>query len=177
MKGVLLSNINMQPLLRALRPWDIAAGTYNSLLADLADDRSAAAGEDVTHVFCLYDSDTLLGDAFYGSGQPEPCEKFLSLLDSFCARYTGKVVVANLLSISSNRWLGCADVLHPESLRKYEAAFNESLIAIAKKHPNLLLIDIDLLFRRYGELRCYPTPSGTRREFAIPRECSSSWRI
>jgi FkbH-like protein len=151
MKGVLLSNINMDPLLRTLRPWNIAAGTYNSLLADLANDRSVAVREDVTHVFCLYDSDTLLGDAFYGSGHPESCEQFLSLLDSFCARYTSKVMVANLLSVSSNRWLGFADALHPESLKKYEAAFNESLVTIAKKYPNLLLIDINLLFRRYGE--------------------------
>src|SRR5579884_2656128 len=145
MKGVLLSNINMQPLLRALRPWTISAGPFNSLLASLADENSAAAGADVTHVFCLYDSDTLMGEAFYGAGQPELCETFLRLLDGFCTRHTSKLVLTNLLALSSNRWLGFADPLHPESLRAYEASFNERLVSIAKRHPNLLLIDTGLL--------------------------------
>ncbi len=42
-------------------------------------------------------------------------------------------------------------MLHPLSLRAAEARLNERLIAIARANPNLLLVDIELLFRRYGE--------------------------
>ena len=151
MKGVLLSNINMQPLVRALRPWTVSARAYNSMLADLAAINSPATDQDVSHLFCLYDSDTLMGDAFYGGGRPEQCERFIQTLDSFCARHKDKVVIANLFSFSSNRWLGFADILHSDSLRAHEADLNEKLIIIARAHPNLLLIDFDLLFRRHGE--------------------------
>ncbi len=151
MKAILLSNINMQPLVRALRPWDISVGTYNSLLADLSTAGSPAAAAEVTHVFCLYDSDTLMGDAFYGDGPPERCDMFLQALDGFCARHTDKVVVANLFSFSSNRWLGFADVLHADSLRGRQADLNAKLVAIGKSHPNLLLLDLDPLMRRHGE--------------------------
>jgi FkbH-like protein len=151
MKAILLSNINMNPLLRALSPWDVTAGAYNSLLADLSAAGSAAAAEDVTHVICLYDSDTLMGESFYGDGPPEQCEKFLEALDRFCARQSKKVVVANLFSFSSKRWLGFADVLHEGSLRACEAGLNARLVAIAKSRPNLLLLDLDLLLRRHGE--------------------------
>ena len=66
MKPILLSNINMQPLVRALQPWEALVGTHNSMLADLSTTQSPASAADVTHVLCLYDSDTLMGEAFYG---------------------------------------------------------------------------------------------------------------
>jgi FkbH-like protein len=151
MKAILLSNINMQPLVRGLRPWDIAVGTYNSMLADLSTAGSPASVAEMTHVFCLYDSDTLMGEAFYGGGAPEQCEMFLQALDGFCARHTDKVVIANLFSFSSNRWLGFADVLHADSLQGRQADLNAKLVAIAKSRPNLLLLDLDPLIRRHGE--------------------------
>ena len=151
MQAILLSNVNMEPLLRALRPWNSSAGAYNSMLADLSTGDSPAAHPNVTHVICLYDSDTLMGDAFYGGGPPEQCDALLQALDGFCTRHPDKVVVANLFAFSSNRWLSFADVLHPGSLRVREAELNGKLVAIAKTHPNLLLLDLDPLFRRHGE--------------------------
>jgi FkbH-like protein len=151
MQAILLSNVNMEPLLRALRPWNSVAGAYNSMLADLSTVDYPAARPNVTHVVCLYDSDALMGDALYGGAPPEQCEALLQALDGFCARHPDKVVVANLFAFSSNRWLSFADVVHPGSLRVREADLNAKLVAIAKTHPNLLLLDLDPLFRRHGE--------------------------
>lgn len=151
MKAILLSNINMQPLVRALRPWDVSVGTYNSMLVDLSTRASPACAAEVTHVICLYDSDTLMGDAFYGGGPPEQCEVFIQALDGFCARHADKVVTVNLFSFSSNRWLGFADVLHADSLRARQADLNAKLVAVARSRPNLLLLDLDPLMRRHGE--------------------------
>jgi FkbH-like protein len=151
MKAILLSNINMQPLVRALRPWEVLVGAYNSMLADLSTSGSPAAATGVTHVICLYDSDTLMGDALYGGGPHEQCEMLVQALDGFCARHPDKTVVANLFSFSSNRWLGFADVLHADSLRGRQEHLNAKLVAVAKSRPNLLLIDLDPLIRRHGE--------------------------
>ena len=151
MNIVLLSNINMQPLVRTLRPWVATCGAYNSLLADLSTADSPAAAPDVTHVFSLYDSDMLMGDAFYGGGAPEQCDHYLQALDGFCKRHTDKVVLTNLFSFSSNRWLSFADAVHKDSLKAREAQLNAQLTAIAGAHPNLLVLDLDLLFRRHGE--------------------------
>jgi FkbH-like protein len=151
MKAILLSNINMQPLVRALRPWEVSVGTYNSMLVDLSTAGSPATAPGVTHVLCLYDSDTLMGDALYGGGPPEQCEIFVQALDAFCARHPDKTVIANLFSFSSNRWLGFADVLHADSLRGRQEHLNAKLVAVAKSRPNLLLIDLDPLIRRHGE--------------------------
>jgi FkbH-like protein len=92
-----------------------------------------------------------MGDAFYGGGPPEQCERFLQALDSFCTLHTNKIAVVNLFSFSSSRWLGFADILHASSLKACEANFNARLISIARNHPNLVLFDLDLLFRRHGE--------------------------
>ena len=115
MRGLLLSNINMQPLVRALKPWAVSCGSYNSLLSDISTEGSAASTPDVTHVFCLYDSDALMGDAFYGAGPAAQCEQFVQALDGFCKRHNDKVVLANLFSFSSNRWLSFADATHKDS--------------------------------------------------------------
>src|SRR3989442_932857 len=95
MNYLLLSNVNMAPLVRQLKPWRGAGGSYNNLLADLIAVDSPAARPDVTHVLCLYDTDALMGEALYGDGPPQQCETLLSALDDFCARHPGKVVIAN----------------------------------------------------------------------------------
>ena len=140
----------MQPLVRALRPWEALVGTHNSMLADLSTAQSPASAADVTHVLCLYDSDTLMGEAFYGGAPAGQCEMFLQALDGFCARHIDKVVVANLFSFSSNRWLGFADVLHAGSLSVRSRPECKARCD-RKIRPNLLLLDLDLLFRRHGE--------------------------
>ncbi len=151
MKVLLLSNINMQPLVRALKPWVVTCGAYNSLLSDLSIAGSAADAADVSHVICLYNSDALMGDAFYGAGPPAQCAQFVQALDGFCKGHHDKVVIVNLFSFSSNRWLSFADVTHKDSLKAREADLNAKLVAVAAANPNLLLLDLGVLFHRHGE--------------------------
>jgi FkbH-like protein len=153
MNFLLLSNVNMQPLVRLLAPWEGSCGAYNSMLADLSAIDSPAASAHVTHVLCLYDTDTLLGDALYGEGIPEQCEMLLARLDYFCLRHPEKRVIVNTFCLSSNRWLGFADVTHKASLKAAEAGLNARLAALARARPNLLAIDLEVLFRRHGEDR------------------------
>ena len=151
MKFLLLSNINMQPLVASLKPIATECGAYNSLLADLATAGSRASAADVSHVLCLFDADTMMGEAFYGAGAPAQCDAFLSALEGFCDRHPNKVVIANTFYLSTSRWLGFADVVHRSSLKETETSLNAQLIAIARAHPNLLVLDLELMFRRHGE--------------------------
>ncbi len=151
MRTLLLSNINMQPLVAFLKPWDVSCGEFNSILLDLSNPASPAASAEFDRTLCLFDSDTMMGDALYGVGPPVQCESFLTALASFCAAHTEKLVIANTFSFGTGRWLNFADLQHPMSLRSVESQFNERLIAIARANPNLLLVDTELLFRRHGE--------------------------
>jgi FkbH-like protein len=151
MKVLLLSNINMRPLMSQLVPWETACGSYNSMLADLATTTSAAAAGDVSHVVCIFDTDTLLGEALYGAGSADQCDVFLTVLESFCERHPEKIVVTNTFCVGSNRWLGFADFHHQASLKNLEMQLNAKLAAIARTRPNLLVLDIEVLFRRHGE--------------------------
>jgi FkbH-like protein len=151
MKFLLLSNVNMQPLAASLKPSEVVCGAYNSLLADLATEGSPAGAADVSHVLCVFDSDTMMSGALHGDGDPVQCAMFIDALDGFCARNPAKTIVAHTFCLSAQRWLGFADLTHQRSLRAIETSLNERLVATAKAHPNLLLIDIELLFRRHGE--------------------------
>jgi len=151
MKALLLSNVNMQPLVRRLAPWDVGCGAFNSILADLATTNSPATAPAISHVICLFDTDSLMGEAFYGEAPPDQCEMFLAALDGFCERHPDKVVVTNTFCLGSNRWLGFADFNHEASLKASEMQLNARLAAIAKTRPNLLVFDLDVIFRRHGE--------------------------
>jgi FkbH-like protein len=151
MKFLLLSNVNMQPLLASLKPLEVESGAYNSLLGDLSTTRSPATAADVSHVLCVFDTDSMMADALYGAGAPAQCEMFLDAIESFCGRHPEKVVIANTFCLSSNRWLGFADLTHQNSLKDIETSLNGRLVSIAKAHPNLLVFDMELLFRRHGE--------------------------
>jgi FkbH-like protein len=151
MRTLLLSNVNMQPLMAFLKPWDVVCGEFNSMLLDLSNSVSAAAAPEFRRILCLYDSDTLMGDALYGNGPPKQCDLFLETVERFCNSYPDKIVITHTFCFGTGRWLNFADVLHPESLRTAEGSFNERLAEIARANPNLLLLDIEMLFRRYGE--------------------------
>jgi FkbH-like protein len=151
MRTLLLSNINMQPLVAFLKPWETTCGEFNSILLDLSNPASPASSPEFRCILCINDGDSMMGDAFYGEGTPEQCESFLDVLNSFCAVHPEKLVIANTFCLGSGRWLSFADLLHPLSLRTVEARLNERLIAIARANPNLLLVNTELLFRRHGE--------------------------
>jgi FkbH-like protein len=151
MRTLLLSNTNMQPLVAFLKPWEVVCGEFNSMLLDLSNPESPAASAEYGRILCLFDSDSLLGDAFHGEGAPEQCETFLAALDRFCATHPDKNVMANTFCFGTGRYLNFADLLHPQSLHTTEAKLNGRLIEMAHAHPNLLLVDFDLLFRRHGE--------------------------
>jgi FkbH-like protein len=151
MRLLLLSNINMRPLVSQLAPWDVACGSHNSMLNDLATTTSAAAAPDISHVVCMFDTDALMGEALYGAGSADQCDLFLTALDAFCERNGDKVVVTNTFCASSNRWLNFADFHHEASLKKLEVRLNAKLTDIARTRVNLLVFDIEVLFRRHGE--------------------------
>jgi FkbH-like protein len=151
MRSLLLSNINMRPLVSQLAPWEVACGSYNSMLSDLATTTSAAAASEVSHVLCMFDTDALMSEAFYGAGPADQCDLFLVALDAFCERHPEKVIVTNTFCASSNRWLGFADFHHEASLKTLEMHLNAKLVAMARTRANLVVLDIEVLFRRHGE--------------------------
>jgi FkbH-like protein len=150
-KSLLLSNINMQPLVAVMRPTEVVCGEYNSLLLDLVNPASPAASDTFGHILCLFDTDALLGDAVFGENVPDQGEALVAALEGFCGRNPGKIVVATTFCAGTGRWLTFADPIHPQSMRAREAALNDRLIALAKRVANLVLIDLEAIFRRYGE--------------------------
>jgi len=151
MKTLLLSNVNMQPLVGLLKPAEVVCGEYNSLLLDLVDPTSPASSDAFDRVLCLFDTNELLGDAAFGEDVPDHCATLIDALEGFCARNPGKIVLTHTFCVAADRWLNFADLLHPQSLRAREAALNERLIAVARKTANLLLVDLEAIVRRLGE--------------------------
>ena len=151
MNCVLLSNVTVQPLVAFLKPIDVTLGEYNSLILDLVDPSSRAADPAVTHVFCIFDTDAMFGEAFFDPGAASPADSYLAALDAFCAAHPQKVVVTNSFCAGTARPLTFADVISGDSVKALEARLNARLIDMARARTNLLLVDVEMLVRRYGE--------------------------
>jgi FkbH-like protein len=151
MRALLLSNMNMRPLEHFFGPGEITCREPGSLLGDLTVEDSPAASRDFRELICIFDSDGMAGEAFYGQGPPSQSEAFLGAVDSFSRRHPEKPLVLNTFCLSSARWLNFADLLDPASLAAMEIRLNERLVSMARCYPNLILIDFGALFRRYGE--------------------------
>jgi FkbH-like protein len=150
-KARLLSNVTIQPLTAYLNPLDVSVGEFTSLILELADPHSIAASDGISHVLCLYDTDSLLGDAFYDASAPSQADSFLAALDAFCAAHPEKVVVANTFCAGTARALNFAEIVLDGSLKTLESSLNARLVELGRAHTNLLLLDLELIFRRYGE--------------------------
>lgn len=151
MKTLVLSNINMQPIVPLLKSLEAVDGGYNTLLPDLVNPASQAASDDYGRVVCLFDTDALLGDAAFGEEVPDHCGTLIDALADYCRRNPRKIVLTHTFCISSSRWLTFADLTQTQSLRGRETALNERLISVARETPNLVLIDLDTIMRRHGE--------------------------
>jgi FkbH-like protein len=151
MNTLVLSNINMQPIVPLLRSLEAVDAGYNTLLPDLVNPASQAASADYGRVLCLFDTDALLGDAAFGEEVPDHCGTLIDALDGYCSRNPQKIVLTHTFCVSSSRWLTFADLTQAQSLRAREGALNERLLALARKTPNLVLIDLETIMRRHGE--------------------------
>src|SRR5471032_1465503 len=110
MKTLLLSNINMQPLVGPLKPAEVVCGEYNSLLMDLVDPKSRASSDEFDRVLCLFDTDALMGDGAFGEDVPDHCGMLVDALREFCGRNPDKIVLTHTFCAGSDRWLNFADL-------------------------------------------------------------------
>ncbi len=55
MRTLLLSNVNMQPIVSFLKPWEVVCGEYNSILIDLSNPAFLQPTRPIfTQVLCLF---------------------------------------------------------------------------------------------------------------------------
>jgi FkbH-like protein len=154
LKARLLSNVTMQPLALSLRPWDVSVGEYDSLLFELNDPASLSAGSGISHVLCIFDTDALIGEARFSGAAPDRAFSFIETLDRFSEHHSEKVVVVNSFCASTER-THYFDVTTGSAPRSVEAHLNDLLTGVARKRRNLLLIDIEQIYRRFGEDRLH----------------------
>jgi FkbH-like protein len=151
MRTRLISNTTIAPLLPYLGAWTATAGEVTSLIGELVDPASPAAADDVTHVVCIADADSLVGTAAFDAHAPNEGEVFLAALERFAGAHPKKTIVVTTLYMTTMRTQSAYDVIAQRSPRSLEAQMNEQLIALARTYPNLLLLDVERLFRRFGE--------------------------
>ena len=130
MKVRLLSNVNMEPLVRHLRPWPVSCGTYNSMLADLAasDGLGIGHGHHACSVHARHrcaDGQRALwrGRAGAVRGIPRRAGQLLRALSPDRDREH---------ILPANRWLGFADLTHRDPSRRMKAASTRALSPLPK---------------------------------------------
>ncbi len=144
MRVLLLGNVNMAPLVDALSELDAELGGFDDALLQLLDPASRAHAADVNAVVVHLD-----GDEFLGRGHA--ASELVKAVESFVERNPGKLVVLNTFSVSPEEPSSYAVALAEKSSRLAQAReANARLRELARRRPAALLLDLELLYWRFG---------------------------
>jgi len=144
MKALVISNVNMAPITAVLREITAEVPDYDDFMLQLVDGGSAAHREEFDIIISHIDGDVFL------SGGCDPGE-YTDAVRSFCERNPRKLVLVNTFCLKpetpttySNLW---ADSQSPLGL---EHQANQLLVELAHSQQNVMLLDMGLLYRRFG---------------------------
>jgi FkbH-like protein len=144
MKALVISNINMAPITSVFREMQAEVSGYDDYMLQLLDPGSSAHEDEFDVVISHLD-----GDVFF-SGQRDP-QEYRSAVGGFCERNPRKLVLINTFCLKSetpitysNLWSGTEPTL------VLEGRANELFVELARSHENVLLLDMGLLYRRFG---------------------------
>ena len=151
LKGLVLSNVTMQPIASFFSRLRVEFSDFNDVLLALQNQSSRAHRDEFDLVLCYIDTDALFGDFLYGLAPAGAQAEYIAALNTFCADQPRKMVVATTLSPGPFRYSNYADpVLGGLSLSDAATRANEQLVALVARHSNLVLLDVDSLYRAYG---------------------------
>jgi len=143
MRALLLGNVNLAPIAGEFRELEVELGGYDDWLPQLLAPGSAAHSAEIEVVVVHLD-----GDEFFGRGGD--VEELIAAAGAFRERNPSKLLVLNSFCTSPEDPATYAAPGEPGSRLSLERAANAKLLAFAKQHPGVLLLDLELLYRRFG---------------------------
>ncbi|MFQ5513645.1 MAG: HAD-IIIC family phosphatase [Myxococcota bacterium] len=144
MKALILSNVNVAPLPRLFEELEAEVCGYDDVMLQLLDPTSEAHTDRFEIVIAHVD-----GEIFLGLGR-DP-DEYLEALRGFCERSPRKLVVVSSFCTAPETVATYAALWRePGSKRAEEARANTRLVDLAHGLDNLLVLDLELLYRRFG---------------------------
>jgi FkbH-like protein len=140
---LVLSNVNLAPIVRRVPGNSVTLGEYGDVLPALVDPGSSAYRQDLDAVVVLLDADELLaaGDLL---------EELPDAFEAFRAARPDVLLVASTLRADPATVATYASAQDPEGNAARVTRFNEALRALAASATNVAILDLGLVFDRHG---------------------------
>ena len=143
-QALIISNVNMAPLAPLLEDWTVAVSEYDDYMLQLIDPESQASHSENGLILALLD-----GELFFAAGRD--LEEYVAALRGFCARHPKKRVLVNSFCLPAETIATYSAARSAEAApQSLEARANLLLQDVAAEYENVLLLDMGLLYRRFG---------------------------
>lgn len=146
MEITVLSNVNLAPITRRVPGHSVTLGAYGEVLQALADRGSSAHADGVEVVAVLLDADDLLAAG-------DLVEELPGALAAFCEARPGVLLVVSSLRPDPATVATYAAFADPEGGAARAAGFDSAIRALAASATNVAVLDLGLVFDRYGRER------------------------
>jgi FkbH-like protein len=145
-KLLVLSNVNVAPIAGRLEGHDVSLGEYGDVVRVLADPGSAAYAGDLDALVVLVDGDELLSAG-------DLADELVEAVGAYAAARSDTLVIASTVCGDPATPLSYGAPLTPESAWSRGMEANAALRLLAGAHPNVALLDVNLVFDRHGRDR------------------------
>lgn len=146
MKLLVLSNVNVAPIAGRLEGHDVSLGEYGDVVRVLADPTSDAYAGELDALVVLVDGDELLGAG-------DLAGELVEALAAYAAARPDVLVIASTVCADPATPLSYGAPLTDESGWSRGIEANAALRRLTETHPNIALLDVNLVFDRHGRER------------------------
>lgn len=143
MKLFVLANTNVAPIVSRLSGHDVELADFGALIAPLVDVAGPAHATDLDVLLVLLD-----GDELVDSG--ELAQELVSVLGAYSQQRRDVVTIVSTVRVDAATPLTYAGTRLPDGPYARQTEINAALHALAEEHDNVELLDIDLLYDRFG---------------------------
>jgi FkbH-like protein len=148
MSMLVLSNINLEPIMGYLKSLNPEFAGYGEYHLTLLDHNSRAYNSNIKKIFLFLDATELLGS----SGIPKDgihLENFLETLQVFLKSRPEVLFVTNTLVLEPGSFNSYSHIFQ-KPLKEAQEHFNDKLVVVAREFSNLFVLDIKELFLMKG---------------------------
>lgn len=143
MKVLVLSNVNLAPLVSKIPGHEISVGDYGDVLRALADPSSPASSSDVDAVAVIVDADEMLASGSLADELPPA-------LGAFAAAHPGTLVVASSAVPDPAGPRTYASAAEADGPSARAGTYNAALRDVVAEHANVVVLDVGLVVDRFG---------------------------
>jgi FkbH-like protein len=155
MKLFLTGNSTLQPLARALAPYEVAVSDFNDYRAVLAGLRDSALTDQNAVLFLIDGMELAAENGFDTAATARAASEYSDACGLFAAAHPSLIVIASTFRLPSFSPRSFGEVIDPLGMAAIEGEVLNKIATASRQNDNLYVFDLGRLIGHFGERAAY----------------------